>query len=77
MEDALNLKELEVVVSASREREERERKFFAAIQGIDLEANNDHQEKFEAVKRRVEAKRSGKSEDTLVFESLGIDVITE
>lgn len=74
---SLNLKELEVVVSASREREEREHKFLAAIQGIDLDANNDHKERFEEVKRRVEAKRLGKSEEALRLEEFGVKIIND
>jgi hypothetical protein len=73
----LNLRELEVVVSAAREREERERKFLAAIQGIDLSANDDHQERFEDVKRRVEARLSGKSEEALRLEEFGVKIIND
>jgi len=47
MEEALSLEELMATLNASKEREHRERKFMAALKGIDLDAN----EKREAMER--------------------------
>ena len=47
----------------------------AAIQGINLdEGDTSGKEKFEEVKRRVEAKKLGVSEEQLFLEDMGIDV---
>ena len=78
LEDALSLPELETILTAARKEKESERKFMAAIQGIDLEKGNadDAKERFESIKRRVAARKSGKSEEQLALEGMGIDVIT-
>lgn len=51
----------------------------AAIQGIDIDKGNvdDAKERFEAAKRRVAARTSGKSEFALELDEFGIDVETE
>ena len=79
LEASLNLAEIEAIVQASREKEHRHNKFMAAIQGIDLdsEGSESAQEKFEKAKRRVEAKLSGKSEESLELGGFGIDIETE
>lgn len=49
----------------------------AALKGIDLDkGQGDSAERFEAVKRRVAAKKEGKSEEQLVLEDMGIDIET-
>lgn len=77
LEESLNLKELETVVRAAREKEHRKNKFLAAINGIDLDANDKHKDKFEEIKRRVEARTTGVSEEQLALRDLGIEIETE
>jgi len=63
------------MLTAAREKEKREQRFLAAIQGINLdEGDTSGKEKFEEVKRRVEAKKLGVSEEQLFLEDMGIDV---
>ena len=57
-----------------------ERKFLAAIQGIDLDKNegvDDQQARFDEVRRRAAAKQSGLSEEQIFFGEIGITVIDE
>ena len=78
LEASLNLNELEVVVTAAREREMRHNRFMAAIQGIDIDKDqDDNKDRFEEVQRRVEAKLSGKSEESLELDGFGLDIETE
>lgn len=79
LEDSLSLPELEVILTASRKKEERHHEFLAAIQGIDLHANdnNDAKERFDEVQRRVEAKLTGANEKQLEFDVFGLDIEIE
>lgn len=78
LEESLNLEELEAIVLAARDREDRNNRFMAAIQGIDLDAGTkDTQSKFEEVQRRVEAKLTGKSEQSLELDMFGLDIEIE
>ncbi len=52
-------------------------KFYAAFKGVDLDEQSNTQERFDEIKRRAEAQLTGKSEEELEFESLGIDIVTE
>lgn len=73
MEDTLTLEELYLLIDASRKAEHRNHKFFAAMQGIDLdEGSND--EAFERVKMKAMADLEGKSEEEFVFDMIGIEV---
>jgi hypothetical protein len=75
----INLHELEAIIEAAREREHRRNKFFAALKGINLDAaqNEDVKDRFENVKLRAEARRTGQDPETLEYESLGLDVETD
>lgn len=65
------------MLTAARDKEKREQRFLAAIQGIDLDkSETEQQDRFEAVKRRVEAKKIGVSEEQLHLQGMGIDVET-
>lgn len=79
LEDCLSLSELELIVKSARDKEHRRNKFMAAIQGIDIDKGNadDAKERFEAVKRRVAARQTGKSETALELDEFGIDIETE
>lgn len=76
LEDNINLDELQAILTASRDREHRRNKFFAAMKGIDLDeqATGDAQSRFDEVQRRVEAKLTGKSEQVLELDVFGLDI---
>ena len=74
MEEALTLEELEVLIRAGREKEHRMMKFYAAFKGVNLDEDSDTKDRFDAVQRRAEAKLSGKTEEELEWEELGIDI---
>jgi hypothetical protein len=74
LEESVCLEELQEIIKAGRERDHRLMKFQAAINGINLDEEEDAAERFDAIKRRVEAKLSGKSEEELEFAELGIDI---
>lgn len=63
MEDALSMPELTAILKASRDRIHEDRKFSAAIQGIDLDKESGQQEDaWENLKARVASK--GKAENS-------------
>ena len=76
IEEALTLQELEAILEASREQRNEQNKFLAAIQGVDLDKANGEsvQDRFDAVKRRAEAKLSGRSEIELEYAEFGLDM---
>lgn len=61
LEMSMSLPELTETLSVSNEKEYNDRKFFAAIQGVDLDADNskDEVDPWEAMKARVSKKVSG------------------
>lgn len=78
LESVLTLQELEAIIAASREAEYRQQRFAAALKGIDIDkGEEDAKERFERAKRRAEAKLTGRSEEALEFEVLGIDIETD
>lgn len=77
LEEHLNLKELEVMVSASREREMRHHRFMAALKGIDLDEGDKAVNKVDEMKRRIEAEQKGVSTEALDYMDMGFDVEEE
>lgn len=77
LEENISLPELEAMLKAIRDKEYREQKFAAALQGHDLDENTQEETSFDKVKRRVEAKLAGVSEETYELEQLGFHVIEE
>lgn len=79
LEECLNLPELEQIVKKSRDANYEQRKFAAALKGINLDdaATEAAQERFDAVQRRVQARLSGRSEVELEMDELGIDIEVE
>lgn len=71
MEVHLTLEELQAIIDASRQKEEREQRFLAAMQGIDLDKDKGDEE-VDRIKRRVEAKLQNKSEEEVRLESIGL-----
>lgn len=62
MEDNLSMPELSAILKASRDQIHAERKFNAAIQGIDLDADTEDEDAWEKLKARVAS--GGKAEDS-------------
>lgn len=73
MEDELTLEELYLLVDSDYRREHRRNKMLAAVNGIDLDENN-KDEAFEKIKAKAQAELTGKSEEELVFDFVGIQV---
>lgn len=82
MEECLTLQELNVLVEQARKREERQNKFLAAIQGIDLGEDEEESDlpTVDDIKRKAEAIRLGISEEEVKreeekkeFMDIGID----
>jgi hypothetical protein len=63
-------------LEASREREKREQRFSAALQGVEIPEDN-ATASFEEVKRRAEAKARGISEEKVELEEIGFQLIDE
>lgn len=72
MEDSITLDELYALREALYESEFRRNKFLAALKGVDLDEITAETSDFEEIKRRADAALSGKSEQELVFEKIGI-----
>ena len=79
LEENIGLEELKLIIDSSREKSERDQRFLAAINGIDLDkdAGGSAQDKFDEVQRRVEAKLSGIDKETYELNELGMDVEIE
>lgn len=74
VEDNLSLPELVGLITTSAEEQWADRKFTAALKGIDLpDINNDAAASFEEVQRRANAKLAGVSEEELDFMDMGLD----
>lgn len=80
MEECLTLSELQLILDAEREKQERQQKFAAALKGVDLDEamkDNGEGDNFDKVKIKAEAQLSGKTEEQVVFDMVGIDIETE
>lgn len=78
LEESLSLPEIRAILDASREREHRQNRFLASLQGIDLDDGADSaKEKFEEVQRRANAKLTGRSETEQEFDVFGLEIETE
>lgn len=73
MEDSLTLDELEAILVASRKKEERDRAFAAALQGVDLsEGSDEGTPSFEDIKQRAAAKASELTTEEFNFSQFSI-----
>lgn len=79
LEDTLSLPELMALLNSCREKEQRDREFFAAINGIDIKKaqQEDVQKRFDDVQRRVRAKLTGSDVKQLEFDDFGLELETE
>lgn len=76
MEEELTLEELNLLLKSVREREHRDRKFMAALKGIDLDEGNKDEE-FQKIKIKADAELAGRTEEEYVFDMIGIDIVNE
>ena len=78
LEEEMTVDELNLTLEAMREQEWENRKFTAALKGVDLgKLRGNDQNRFEQVKQRALAKASGKSEAEAEFAGLGFGVDVE
>jgi len=79
LEEALNLEELNAIISAAREREQRSNRFHAAINGIDMDKQlaESNKERFERIEREARAQLSGLTPEELEFGELGMGIEVE
>lgn len=76
MEDNLSLAELYLVLESARNQRHEDRKFAAALKGVNLdEAQADTS--FDDVKRRADAKLHGMSEEEYTLGEIGIEVVDD
>jgi hypothetical protein len=76
LEEELSMDELIAILDASREREQRQNRFAAALKGVKLEEDS-AEERFNQVRIRAEARRRKLPEDQVVFEKIGIKLEEE
>lgn len=76
LEESISLPELMSIVESSREKELRDRRFAAALKGINLDeqSGSSAKDRVEEMKRKAEAMQSNNiSEDQFEFDELGLD----
>lgn len=75
MEENLSLAELERLLESKRDQDFQNKKFAAALKGVDLDEPGDKEAPtFEEVKRRADAKLRGVSAEALEFSEIGIGI---
>lgn len=80
LEESISLQELTFILEHKRKAEQDNRKFLAAIQGIDIDkhAKDPVQERIEEVKRRAAVRTLGEQEvEKLEYAELGFGFETE
>lgn len=77
MEDVLTLEELYLLVDAKHESDHEQRRFLAAIQGIDLDEDKETDSAFDKVAIRAAADLAGMTQEEFVFDMIGIEIDTD
>lgn len=80
LEINLTLSELELILSAAREKEDRNNRFLAAINGIDIDGDKEEKtvkEKVEEKKQILAAQAAGKTREQFELDAFGIDIEIE
>lgn len=74
LEDSLTIEEMNLILKADREKEERHFRVLAAVNGIEYGGNEAEtaEEAVERLRRAAEAEAQGVSEEQYELESLGI-----
>lgn len=75
LEESVSLEELEAIVIAAHERENRLYKHMAAVNGIDVSENEDT--RLDELKAKVAAQQSGQSQDAYELSEFLIDMEEE
>lgn len=75
----ISLRELELILQESREKERRHHKFLAAIQGIDLDNQSvdNGEDRVAAAKRRIAAQQAGKTKEEAEYLEIEMDYEVE
>lgn len=73
MEEELTLEELYLLIDEEQKREHKDRKFMAALKGVDLDDGN-KDDGFDKVKQKAAAALAGKDEDEYVLDMIGIEI---
>lgn len=79
LENDLCIEELEAIVAAMREREHRQFKMMAAVQGINIDEDESSEDRLtvDDIKSRLAARQSGKSDEQWEIEELGLEMEIE
>jgi hypothetical protein len=79
LEDSITVDELFRLHRAVYKTEHRHNRFLASVNGIDLDEFDEEEEEdpFERIKRKVEAELAGKSEEEYALQMMGIEVETD
>lgn len=77
MELNLSLPELEAILEAARKVERERQKFQAALKGVNLDEDEQETLTGDDIKRRMEAKMRGVTEEALELQEIGIAVLEE
>jgi hypothetical protein len=77
IETSLSLPELEAILEAARKRERDRQRFQAALKGVNLDADTEESLTGDDIKRRVEAKMRGMSEEQFELQEIGIAIQEE
>jgi hypothetical protein len=77
MEESLTLDELFLLIEARYKRANEDRKFSAALQGVDLDDAKEENPAFDEIQRKAQADLAGKTEEEFVFDLIGIEIDTD
>lgn len=77
LEEHVTMPELEAMLTAAREIDYQNRKFQAAMKGVDLDASTKSSSTFEEIEQRARAKAMGMDEDEMALTELGFQVTSE
>lgn len=76
LEESITLKELQLLMDARNKEVDRQQRFQAAIQGIELpedEPESKEEGTWEQAQAKAQAILAGKSEEEMFFDDLGVD----
>lgn len=74
LEEALSIEELESLLTAAREKEYRNFRAMAAVQGIDLDDGKEERNPLEEARMKLEAEKRGMKQDHLEIDMLGFEI---
>lgn len=79
LESNVSLPELELILTAARDKEHRQQRFQAALKGVNLDdtKSDGGKTKFEEIQEKAIAELKGKDVEQMSLEELGFAVISE